>query len=78
MLTVILAVHACFKVRLSSGGRAPNPAMQGQQKMAPTWLLGMLHSQLNIHEGLMDPLEDGHAMHNLSFLCNQPGRRQQR
>ena len=46
--------------------------------MAPTWLLGMLHSQLNINEGSMDPLENDHAMHNLSFLCNQPGRRQQR
>ena len=54
MVTVILAVHACFKVRLSPGGRAPSPAMQGQQKMALTWLLGMLHSQLTIHQSLMD------------------------
>ena len=51
--------------------------MQGQQDWVLTWLLGMLHSQLNIHEGLMDSLENEHAMHNLSFLCTQPGRRQQ-
>ena len=27
--------------------------MQGQQDWILTWLLGMLHSQLNIHEGLI-------------------------
>ena len=72
---------AClFKVRPAPGGRpAPSPAEHSRPaESASTWLLGMPPSQFKMQRGSMSPERLSYAMHSLSVLCSQPGRRQHR
>ena len=67
-------------VRPAPGGRALSSSKRERAAGATalTWLLGMLHSRLNVNKGLLNPEDHVNAMHSLSFQSSQPDRRQQR